>query len=975
MKNKVQTSLSGLAELIKGELRTDQLSRTIYATDASIYKEYPLGVVYPQDEEDLVAIVKYARQSGISLIPRTAGTSLAGQCVGAGLVVDLSRHMTSVLELNQADHWVRVQPGVIRDELNLFLKDHGLMFGPNTATANRCMLGGMVGNNSCGSTSIVYGSTRDHLLAARTVLSDGSVALFAACTMEQLKEQLELPGLEGQIYRQLLNLLQDPQVQDNIRQHYPKASIRRRNNGYAIDTMLRLQPFHPRGELFNMAKLLAGSEGTLGLISELKLNLVKTPPPGSAMLAAHFTSINETLQAVTTIMDHAPYACEMMDKIILDCTITHSQFVRDRQFVVGDPLGMLLVECRADTDGLAETACLQIKESLVQKKQGYAWPVLRGKQVQRAWALRQAGLGLLANLPGEKKAVACIEDTAVDIQDLPAYILEVQELMDSVGQQSIYYAHAGDGELHLRPVLNLRDPQDVKLLRTISHQSAQLVKKYQGSLAGEHGVGRVRGEFLPDFIGADNYSYLLEIKRTWDPQHLFNPGKITDPPHMDTALKNNPARSTPTIFQFEEPWGILGATERCTGSGDCRQLPGAGRGMCPSYQATRQEKDTTRARANALREYISHPEYRDNPWDHPELFEVLDLCLSCKACTHECPASVDITTLKAEWQYQYYRGHTRPWSHYLFAGSGYFAPWASRWPGLTNHLLQGPIGQLLKKVTGLAPERRLPSWSQQPWARWYSTSASISDKITQSTEVVLLADEFINYFGAHIGIAATQLLRSLGYAVSLWPANSGRALMSKGFLKQARKLAETNISQASGQLTGSQVLVGVEPSTILSFKDEYPRLCTDRWRDVALRVKSRTFLIEEFLAQEIRAGHISSAQFTSEPAHLLYHGHCHQKALSDLQDAITCLSIPTNYHVEITPAGCCGLAGTFGYEKEHYKISMDIGELVLFPSIRTANRSKLLVASGLSCRDQIRHGTGQTAQHPVEVLYQALIKT
>lgn len=963
--------LEELSALIRGEVRSDKLSQAVYATDASIYKEYPLGVVYPRDELDLVTIVNFCRHRNIALIPRTAGTSLAGQCVGNGLVVDVSRHMTGILEINEEEKWVRVQPGVIRDELNRLLKSYDLMFGPNTATANRCMLGGMVGNNSCGSTSIVYGATRDHVLAVRAVLSDGSVTVFNSCSAEKIQRLSQQSDLEGIIYRQIIMLLQDEGVQKNIRDHYPKATIRRRNNGYAIDTLIHMHPFQRQGDPLNLAKLLAGSEGTLALFSEITLNLVPCPPPGTAMLAVHFRTIKEALVAVPTIMQFEPFACELMDKIILDCTRAHHQYAQDRSFVEGDPAGILLVECRALNDHEAILAGEHIMKALQASGQGYAWPVLCGPQVTRAWALRQAGLGLLANLPGEKKAVACIEDTAVDIRDLADYIQEVQDLMASVHQESIYYAHAGDGELHLRPVLNLRDPDDVKLLRTISESSAALVKKYQGSLAGEHGIGRVRGEFLKDFIGQQNYDYLKQIKQTWDPHHIFNPGKIIDAPPMDSSLRVQPVQNLDTLFRFEETHGFLGAVERCTGSGDCRKLPEAGGGLCPSYQATRNERDTTRARANALREFVSNSAYAENAWNHPELEEVLDLCLSCKACKHECPSSVDMATLKAEWQYQYYRHNRRPWSHYLWAKSSTWQKLATIRPKWTNALLYGPGGDLLKSMFGLANERPWPQWSSQSWTKWFNQNKS-HYPLQQHTRVILFADEFTNYFDAEVGIAATKLLRTLGYAVQLWRGNSGRALISKGFLPAARALAHRNINDIAPLLTPDTVLVGIEPSAMLSFRDEYPRLVNGIDSAKITNLQNNSLLIEEFLGREIRNGAITRDRFHEEEVRLVYHGHCHQKALTDLQDVMTCLSLPLNHHVEVIPSGCCGLAGSFGYEQEHYDLSMAIGEMVLFPAVRNAGLSKWVVASGTSCRHQILHGTGRRAVHPVEVLYKAL---
>ncbi|MCB0603012.1 MAG: FAD-binding protein [Saprospiraceae bacterium] len=966
-----------IREKIQGELATDELSQILYATDASVYREMPLGVVYPREEQDIAALIQIASAYHLSLIPRTAGTSLGGQCVGHGLVVDVSRHLHKILELDVENRRVTVQPGVIRDDLNRFLAPHGLFFGPNTSTANRCMIGGMVGNNSCGSTSIVYGSTRDHVHSLAGYLSDGSPVTFGPLDLEEVNQHMDQEDFSGTLYRHLINRLDKTEVRDNIRQWYPKESIRRRNNGYAIDTLIRQQPFDPDGDPLNLAKMVCGSEGTLMLITRITLDLDELPPVSGAMVCVHFADLLESMEAVVPIMKMKPFACELMDKAILDCTKGSRAQEKNRFFLQGDPEAVLMVEFRAAT----EKAALAMAEDLIiilkEHHFGFAYPLVTGKDIHRVMSLRQAGLGILSNIPGKKKAVACIEDTAVAITDLKDYIRDFSELMASFHQQSIYYAHAGDGEIHLRPVLDLKEARDVAHFRSISEASARLVRKYRGSLSGEHGIGRVRAEFLPDSIGPDNYALLQEIKQVWDPGYVFNPGKIVDAPPMDAALRytvNQPEPSFPTAFAFGSLNGMLGEAERCNGSGDCRKSTEAGGTMCPSYQATLDEKHTTRARANALREYMTRSAGLENPLDHPELLEVLDLCLSCKGCTGECPSNVDMAAMKSEFLYQYYRFHRRPRGHYFILNNDRLARLGGLVPGIANWAMKHHwLGRLIRNVMAVAPERSLPAIAPHTWWSLYKRESGRLSAGSKDTIVYFLIDEFTNYFEPHIGMQAMQLMHRLGYPVrAMSPVSTGRAAISKGYLDIAKDLAEKQIRRYQPLLKKDVVLLGLEPSAILSFRDEYPRLLRDEDQAVANQLVGKAWLVEEFLVQAWHNGLIDASRFDQKSRHLLVHGHCHQKALAGIEPTLEALSIPTGHHVELIPSGCCGMAGSFGYEPEHFSTSIKVGELVLFPALRQAGKDQLVVASGTSCRHQILDGVNMRALHPVEVLSLAL---
>jgi len=584
------TNLEELSKLISGEVHFDKLHKLIYATDASVYRKIPLGVVYPKNNQDIKTLIHYASENNLTLIPRAAGTSLAGQCVGDGLIVDISKHFTKILAFDEYKKTITVQPGIIRDELNNFLRPFGLFFGPDTSTSNRCMIGGMVGNNSSGTSSIKYGVTRDKVLALKTILSDGSEVVFDELTSAEFNQKKIGSSLESNIYNFIFNELSNPENQNEILKEFPNKNIHRRNNGYAVDELLSYEGFGGSKQTLNLATLLTGSEGTLAFTTEITLQLDTLPPAKNIMVAAHFDSIQESMEAVVIAMKHNLYTCELMDKTILDCTKNNREQLKNRFFVEEDPKAILMLEIRTDSaEESSKLADLLIKD-LQTKKLGYAFPKLVDQDINKALNLRKAGLGLLGNIVGDNKAVACIEDTAVQVKDLPLYISEFTKMMEEYGQEAVYYAHAGAGELHLRPILNLKKKEDVVLFREITAKTAKMVKSYGGSFSGEHGDGIVRAEFIPQMIGEKNYELIKRIKHIFDPNNIFNKGKIVDPFPMDENLRYEIDRNEPeieTIQDFSDSLGILRATEKCNGSGDCRKLPNAGGTMCPSYRATR----------------------------------------------------------------------------------------------------------------------------------------------------------------------------------------------------------------------------------------------------------------------------------------------------------------------------------------------------------------------------------------------------
>ena len=966
-----ESLLSTLGSTLQGTLHTDTVMKTLYATDASAYREMPLGVVIPETQEDIEKIIRFADQHSIPLIPRTAGTSLAGQVVGEGLVVDVSKFFCRILEVNVAESYVWVEPGVVRDVLNVELKKHGLFFGPETSTANRAMIGGMVGNNSCGSNSVIYGSTRDHVLEIEGFLSDGSPVHFKSEDPFETIKTLEKGSRLHGIYANTLAALSDPANQKNITDAFPKPSIHRRNTGYAVDMLLHTNAFEQTDAPFNFCSLISGSEGTLCFATRIKLHVDALPPAHLGLVCGHFNTIDEALRANLIALQFNPSASELMDHYILECTKANPEQRQNRFFVEGDPGAILVVELRSDSaEDLASQA--QACEAAMRKAGlGYHFPFVTGGDVKKVWDLRKAGLGLLSNLPGDEKAVAVIEDTAVDVNDLPAFITEFNEILQANNLYCVHYAHAGSGELHLRPIINLKTKEGHQQFRHIAEEIARLVKKYKGSLSGEHGDGRLRGEFIPWMVGEENYQLMRELKSWWDPKGIFNPNKIVDTPPMDTFLRYEAGQQTPefkTAFRYKDQ-DVLQHAEQCNGSGDCRKTPISGGTMCPSFMATRNEKETTRARANILREFLTRSE-QPNRFAHEEIKEVMDLCLACKGCKAECPSNVDVAKLKMEFLYQYQKEKGLPVRSWLVGNFAKLSTIASYVPFLYNFVMGTPaIRRISNALVGFHPDRTMPLLAKQTLWSWLNSRTSP----VQEKSVYLFVDEFTNFNDAEIGRTTVLLLERLGYEVKTIPHPiSGRAYLSKGMLDEARVLAMQNVRLWSSLISENTPLVGIEPSAILTFRDEYPDLVSDEWVEKAQELAKHTLLLEEFIAREADAKRIMSSAFSSEKKLMKLHGHCQQKAISSLVAAKKALSLPENFEVQLIPSGCCGMAGSFGYEKEHYDLSMQIGELVLFPTVRSQPDEVDIVASGTSCRHQIHDGTKRHAKHAAEILYAAL---
>ncbi|HEY4300731.1 MAG TPA: FAD-linked oxidase C-terminal domain-containing protein [Candidatus Didemnitutus sp.] len=968
----------------EGELHTGRTMRLLYATDASEYQEVPAAVAFPRTEADLGRLIGFARRHGLGLVPRTAGTSLAGQVVGHGIVVDLGRHFNRILAIDPVRRRVRVQPGVVRNELNLALKPHGLFFTPETSTANRAMIGGMVGNNSCGANSIVYGATRDHVVSIRGFLSDGSEVTLGPMSAAEMAARCDGGAtLDANIHRAVRDLLGPAENRRRIRDHFPKPGVTRRNTGYALDALMDCAAFDPASKRpFNFCQLVAGSEGTLFLGVEFELNCEWLPPPGGLM-CAHFATIAEALQATLITMRHHPFGCELIDRHILECTKSNLEQAKNRFFVQGDPGAVLVIEFRHEQREWIEQVMRHLRAEFQAAGLGYAYPLVWGDNCNRVWELRRAGQGIMTNVVGDAKPREVVEDTAVAVADLPAYIAEFDALMrDKYGIACVYYAHAGAGELHTRPLFNLKTGEGLRMFRGIATDIAALVKKYRGSLSGEHGDGRLRGEFIRFMVGDECYAFMRQVKEAFDPLGVFNPGKIVDTPPMDTSLRHAPDHPNPeyeTIFDFGAVQGVLRAAEKCNGSGDCRKSHLMGGTMCPSFMATRNEKDTTRARANMLRHVLTHPPDPTRPFDSEELADVMDLCLSCKGCRSECPSNVDLTRLKAEWLQHYLDAHGVPLRSRLVANFGRAMRLAARFPSAYNWIVSAPdLSRWIKRAAGFASARSLPSLPTTTVRAWHARHGNRpprpdSGPVFPHGKVHLFCDEFTDTTDARVGIAAIRLLNALGYEVVIPPqTESGRAHLSKGLVREARLLAERNVALLDPVVSADAPLIGIEPSALLGFRDEFPDLVRAPLKPAARRLAGHALLIDEFIAREAQRGNVRSEAFLAREQVIKLHGHCHQKALGSVAATVQMLQLPRGHRVEVIPSGCCGMAGSFGYESEHFALSQQIGELVLFPAVRAA-ADAVIAAPGTSCRHQILDGTGRVARHPVEILADALV--
>lgn len=970
MFTKLKTSLSG--EIYFNNSPLDESIKRVYATDASEYQEKPQAVIIPKTVSDIIQTIHFAQENKLTIVPRAAGTSFAGQVVSNGVIVDISKYFDKIIDFDEEKKWVKVQPGVIRDDLNAFLKPYRLMFGPETSTANRAMIGGMIGNNSCGLHSIIWGTTRDNLLEVKVILSDGREAIFKDLSPFEYTEKLLLNNREGEIYRKIDTLINNHQNQEAIRNGFPKKEIKRRNTGYALDFLLEMVT-NSINTPFNLSALIAGSEGTLCFITEAKLRLIDLPSLHVGMVAVHTNTLNDALEANLVALNHECAASELVDDFILEFTKTNAEQSKNRFFIKGEPKSILMVEFFAHSETELLNRCQNLIKDLKEKKLGYAYPILLGEDSKKAWEVRKSGLGLLRNLPGDAKPVNLIEDCAVEPKDLPMYISKLEEILKKHQVQYSMYAHAGAGELHVEPIINLKTAEGLSQFRNILTETAQLVKSFGGSLSGEHGDGRLRGEFIPLMMGEKNYALFKETKAIFDPKGIFNKGKIVDTPPMDKFLRynlENQPQIPKTIYDFSKQGGFLRLAEKCSGSGDCRKTEITGGTMCPSFMATRSERDTTRARANILRQYLTNETVNQVPED--EVKEILDLCLSCKACKSECPSSVDVAKMKGEFLQGYYDKHSVPLRTRLIGDFSKLMKLASIAPWVYNFIVETAfLRKFMNRAVGFHSERTMPKLASQTFYHWFKKDFK---QIQTSKKVYVFCDEFTNYNDAEIGRKMVLLIQKMGYSVEILENSiSGRTYLSKGLIREAQKIAIQNVNHFKNFIDDETPLIGIEPSAILTFRDEYLELVPEVLLKDAQKIAQNSFLFEEWFCREIDHKNITKEQFSTQKQIIRLHGHCHQKSVASLTPTKKALSFPENYEVRLINSGCCGMAGSFGYEKEHYEVSMKVGELVLFPEVRKTYESVIIVASGTSCRHQIKDGTGRESKHPIEVLFEAIL--
>ncbi len=931
-----------------------------------MYEELPKGVTFPESVEDIQQLVLRAKKEGFSITPRTAGTSLAGQTTGNGVIMDVSRFMNRILEINHLEQFARVQPGVIRDSLNRRAGEFGLLFGPDTSTTNRCMIGGMIGNNSSGSFSIKYKTTREHVLEMDVILSDGSIATFKPLSLEEVGEKKKLQNLEGHIYRSIIELIE--KNSDKISENYPHPEIIRRNTGYAIDRLLEMEPFTKGGRPFNMCELLCGSEGTLAITTSAKLNL-KEVDKHRVIIIPQFNSLNEAMVATTEIVKLNPAAVELVDHIILGATKGNLEQKKNRVFLEGDPQYILITQFEGNSKEDLNEKVIELAEKLSNKNLGYAYPIIsKEEEMNRVWDLRKAGLGLLMGLGTESRSPAFSEDTAVRVEDLPAYVEEFKEILKKHKTECVFYAHASVGELHLRPVIDTTTQKGVDTMKQMASEIADLVRKYKGSLSGEHGDGRARAPYIEKVLGKEMIPVLEEVKKIWDPENIFNLGKIVHPKSIETDLRFSPKYIKPnveTIFKFRKEGSFGDATEQCNGAGVCRKLAESGGTMCPSYMATNEEKDSTRGRANVFRQVFAGA--NPDAFQSEELKEALDLCLSCKACKSECPANVDMAKMKAEFLNGWHQRKGSSASDRFFVNASSTHKLASLFPSLSNSIIRlKPIKKILEKVVGIDSRRNMPAFAKETFRQWFSKYTS-SD---QGGEVVLFVDVFTNYHEPEIAISAVKVLELMGFKVSVAETmESGRPQLSKGFLKEAKKIAEKTIEELAGFTAKGIPVIGLEPSEILTLRDEFLDLCEDENLSKANSLAAGSYTFEEFVVN-----HIDKLPQSGNKTNVKLHGHCHTKALTGNESTVIALEA-AGYQVEALKTGCCGMAGSFGYEKDHYDVSMNIGDLRLFPAIKESDEDSLICAPGFSCRHQILDGTDKKSHHPAVLISKALTES
>ncbi len=962
---RLHTRLSALKRRLKGDLSLSDNDLLLYSTDASIYQQRPIAIARPADRDDCLKILQFAREHQIALIPRAGGTSLAGQVVGEAIIVDVSRYMTDIISVNREAQTALVQPGVVLESLNQRVNPLGLKFAPDPSTLNRCTVSGVIGNNAWGAHAPAYGSTRDHVLETELALPNGDLIRTAPLDGPAFSRKQSLPGKEGEIYRCVEFILREHRAL--IAERYPNRREVICNAGYALHELAAMRPWSPQGPEFNLSALVCGSEGTLGLITQARLKLVRLPRH-SVMIAAHFHLLDEALHSVAPALRQGACAVELLDEVLLDLTAKNPQQAKNRFWIKGKPNAVLLIEFYGENLRDINDRIQQLTDEYRSLGLGYAHAIIEAGETPPVWAMRRAALGLLMGATGAKKAVSFIEDSAVPVRHLPAFVGEVRALMRQYALPCVYYGSVSMGLIHLRPMLDLNQHQDRQAFKTLADEVAKLLMHFNGTMSAKHGDGIVRSPYIKQFFGETLNHCLQTVKTCFDPDNVLNPRKIVNPGPIDANLRYQPAALAGLRAGFSwRPDGLYAAAEQCNGAGACRKPAGNGT-MCPSYMATLEELHCTRGRANTIRQALQ----RQRGFDKEALSVInrsLEFCLSCKGCRSECPANVDMARLKAECAYQTNLISGPGLRARLFERLDTLSRIASLAPAAGNALFGQPM---LKRMLGFSPRRRLPRLAARRLSDWFRARAEHKNA-GAAGRVILLNDLFSEYYEPAPGRSAVQMLERWGFKVELSPCfPSARLCVSLGLLPQARARITAALQWLRSRVTEDACIIGLEPSELLTYRDEAGALLTE---DSQLRFlqdhQNRFVLFEEFVCEHAPA--LKPVAFREDPMRVAVHVHCHQKSLSDAEKCPRSLRLIPGVGIQSIASGCCGMAGLFGYAEKNYELSRQIGELVLFPAIRELPDAARIVATGASCRQQIRDGAQREALHVARVLEQALV--
>ncbi len=935
-----------LAKNITGEFRFDEPYCSLYAQDASVYQKKPVAVCIPKLDEDIAEVLGFARKHNFSIIPRTGGTSLAGQLVGESIILDMSKYYRTIISIDPEQRTAVVQAGVIRNDLNKELKKYDLFFAPETSTTSSCTISGMVGNNACGTRSIFYGTTREHIRSIKGFLSDGSSFNFSPLSQKELASFKQNKGLEGEIYRDIDALIKKHET--TIKEAQPNASLIRDNSGYALNTLLQ------KGEGFNLSRLICGSEGTLAIITEVTVSLSELPKH-TGIICAHFHSLSEAFKAVPKILEHHPSAIELFDRSTLNASKNNSEQSRNRFWIEDNPEAVQVIECIANDAHDLKRKLQTISEAL--SNTAYALPILHANEMEKVWNLRKASLGLLMGEKENKKAVAVIEDAAIPIPHLLDYVVQMQEYAKQNNIDLVIYGHASVGVIHMRPKLDLEITDDKLLFEKIAQYSAELVKQYNGSISGEHGDGRLRSKWLPWIHGKEYHQLLIKVKHLFDPNNRLNPGKITQIQPLVEDFR--PTLSTEfnkeVRFNWEKESSFSAAIQKCNGSGACRKSDGL---MCPSFQATQEESLSTRGRANLLRHIFSAKDPKAL-FNLPLIKEALDTCLSCKACKTECPASVDMAKIKSEFL------NLRATKGMLSGQEKRQRMAIKKFPFLLKLQSSQPIFShianlnVIKKLLGVDPQRNFPHAVKPFHSQWESLQSALQKALPEKEQlrpIGLIIDLYSNFYEPHVSIATCKVLNKLGYKIfPVFLTHSPRLLISSGMLLEATEvLMKLRIQMAQLKVDH---WIGIEPSETLVFRDD----CSDLIGNVLPKV----WLLDEFLPTPLsKQEHLKPKDET-----VYLHTHCHQRTLvkNTAELMLKCIPKIKVKHIE---SSCCGMAGQFGYQ--HFQLSKKIAEKGILKCVNGIDKNAIIVTAGTSCRHQFIDLSKHRPIHPIELIVQTL---